>query len=278
MPEIRLTDDPGLSRGSYRINIQGVEHAMGILHSDRLLALVEEQAKQNYSDLVTEPVYGAPAVWIDHSAQEAAALSGQTIVSPCEILATHILESLRKNLSRLLTFKSLQRLLDELVNLSDSQRSEANRRLLDELIPDKVPLRPSKFLSEIYQLLSKRLPNYALFTPAQRQHVNLCVKRLVSNLSRILSVKMALCRLFNWHLNGSKRSILISLMQTKGLRTLLCRQRFSVNLSILSQSKFPSKQNAESRPRLSHQRSGGVSCARLSQQEGFQHQFYPLRR
>lgn len=140
MPEIRLTDDPGLSRGSYRINIQGVEHAMGILHSDRLLALVEEQAKQNYSDLVTEPVYGAPAVWIDHSAQEAAALSGQTIVSPCEILATHILESLRKNLSRLLTFKSLQRLLDELVNLSDSQRSEANRRLLDELIPDKVPL------------------------------------------------------------------------------------------------------------------------------------------
>lgn len=140
MPEIRLTDDPGLPRGAYRINIHGVEQAMGVLHSDRLLALVDEQGKQDQADLVSEPVYGAPAVWIDHSAQEMAALSGQTVVSPCELLATHILESLRKNLSRLLTFKALQRLLDELVNLTDTQRGDANRRLLDELVPEKVPL------------------------------------------------------------------------------------------------------------------------------------------
>ena len=140
MPEIRLTDDPSLAPGTYRINIHGVEQAMGVLQSDRLLALVDEQAMQDQTSLVSEPVYGAPAIWIDQSAQEKAALSGQTVVSPCEILATHILESLRKNLSRLLTFKALQRLLDELVNLSDTQRGDANRRLLDELVPEKVPL------------------------------------------------------------------------------------------------------------------------------------------
>ena len=140
MPEIRLTDDPSLSPGSYRINIHGVEQAKGVLHPTRLLALVDQADTGAHGDLVEEPVYGAPAKWIDHAAQESAALSGQTVVSPCEVLATHLLECLRKNLARLLTFKSLQRLLDEMVNLSDAKRGEANRRLLDELVPDKVPL------------------------------------------------------------------------------------------------------------------------------------------
>jgi flagellar biosynthesis protein FlhA len=34
----------------------------------------------------------------------------------------------------------LRRLLDEFVNLSDTARAEANRRLLDELVPEKVPV------------------------------------------------------------------------------------------------------------------------------------------
>ena len=140
MPEIRLTDDPGLASGMYRINIHGVEQAHGTLRPKQLLALVDEAANHSSSDLVSEPVYGAPALWIDQSAQEKSAMDGQTVVSPCEVLATHILECLRKNLSRLLTFKALQRLLDEFVNLSDTKRGESNRHLLDELVPDLITL------------------------------------------------------------------------------------------------------------------------------------------
>ena len=140
MPEVRLTDDPALESGTYRINVHGVEQAHGFLNPNLMLALldgIDEAADQN---TVEEPVYGAPAIWIEHDAQENSSLSGQTVVSPCEVLATHILECLRKNLGRLLTFKALQRLLDELVNLSDASRAKANRRLLDELVPEKVPL------------------------------------------------------------------------------------------------------------------------------------------
>lgn len=140
MPEIRLTDDPGLSSGMYCINVHGVEQAHGTLRPNQLLALVDESSSDGNSELVEEPVYGAPAIWIEHAEQEQSAMQGQTVVSPCEVLATHILECLRKNLSRLLTFKSLQRLLDEMVNLSDTKRGEANRRLLEELLPEKVPL------------------------------------------------------------------------------------------------------------------------------------------
>jgi flagellar biosynthesis protein FlhA len=88
---------------------------------------------------VREPVYGAPARWISPDDQEDAALQGLTVVSPPEVLATHLLEVIRANLSRLLSLRGLRRLLDEFVTLTDPQRAEANKRLLDDLIPEKVP-------------------------------------------------------------------------------------------------------------------------------------------
>jgi flagellar biosynthesis protein FlhA len=89
---------------------------------------------------VTEPVYGAPARWIKPEDQDRAAMTGTTIVTATEVLATHLLEVIRKNFSRLLTHKALRRLLDEMTNLTNPARAEANRRLIDEMIPDRVPL------------------------------------------------------------------------------------------------------------------------------------------
>lgn len=142
LPEIRLTDEPSLPSGTYTMKIQGVEQARARLFPDQILALKPDG---NTSALpagndVDEPVYGAPARWIDSSLQEQIALSGVTIVTPTEVLATHLLEVVKRNFSRLLTLKALRRILDEMVNLTDSDRSAANRKLLDQLIPDKVPM------------------------------------------------------------------------------------------------------------------------------------------
>lgn len=141
LPEIRLTDHPGMSLGTYVIRIQGVEQARAELNPDQILALAPEDIGNlpPGSDTM-EPVYGAPARWINSKDQEAAALAGVTLVTPTEILATHLLEIIKSNFSRLLTLKSLRRTLNEMVNISDPARSEANRKLLDELIPDKVPI------------------------------------------------------------------------------------------------------------------------------------------
>ena len=139
LPEIRLTDDPSLPSGSYVIRIQGVEQARAILRPNHVLALTQGEDAPGGED-VKEPVYGAPARWIDEAVQDNAALSGLTLVTPTEVLATHLLETIKRNFPRLLTLKSLRRLLEELTNLSDTRRAEANRKLLDELIPEKVPL------------------------------------------------------------------------------------------------------------------------------------------
>lgn len=141
LPEIRLTDEASLPPGTYVIRIQGVEMARARLRPDQILALIPN----GHHDLpagedVAEPVYNAPARWLDAQNQEQAALSGATIVMPTEVLATHLLEVIKRNFGKLLTFKSMRRLLDEMVNLSDAGRSDANRKLLDELIPERVPM------------------------------------------------------------------------------------------------------------------------------------------
>jgi flagellar biosynthesis protein FlhA len=156
LPEIRLTDDPMLEQGAYRIRIQGVEQAKDVLHPDQVLALLAgDGAGVPTGGDVKEPVYGAPARWIPAHAQEQAVLAGSTVVSPTEVLATHLLEVVKRNFARLMTLKALRRLLEECVSLSDPARSEANRKLFDELIPEKVPI--DLLLSVLRLLLEERI-------------------------------------------------------------------------------------------------------------------------
>jgi len=156
LPEIRLTDDPSLEPGCYRIRIQGVEQAKDRLHPDRVLALIADNRDLlPEGEDVREPVYGAPARWLPRSQQEEASLSGSTVVSPTEVLATHLLEVIKRNFPRLMTLRALRRLLEEMGNLSDPARAESNRRILDELIPDKVPV--DLLLAVLRLLLEERV-------------------------------------------------------------------------------------------------------------------------
>ena len=151
LPEIRLTDNAALRPGTYVVHVQGVEQVRDTLRSDQILALMNDaDASDLPGDVVKEPVYGAPAKWIDPKNQEVAALAGLTTVQPTEVLATHLLEIVKRNFPRLLTFKALRRRLDEMVNLSDPSRAAANRKMLDELIPDKVPF---ELLQSVLRLL-----------------------------------------------------------------------------------------------------------------------------
>ncbi|MFN3722961.1 MAG: flagellar biosynthesis protein FlhA [Paracoccaceae bacterium] len=155
LPEIRLTDEPTLPPGSYRIRIQGVERVTNRLMPDRCLVLLNEGMPAPDGIDVSEPVYGTPARWILPDMQEDAVIAGMTVVSPPEVLATHLLEVIRANLARLLSLRGLRRLLDEFLNLSDPARAESNRKLLDDMIPEKVPV--DLLLSVLRLLLEERV-------------------------------------------------------------------------------------------------------------------------
>jgi flagellar biosynthesis protein FlhA len=156
LPEIRLTDDSTLDPGQYRIRIQGVEQACDRLLPDRVLALIADNRDLlPPGDDVREPVYGAAARWVAPAMQEEAAMAGSTVVGATEVLATHLLEVIKRNFSRLLSLRALRRLLDEAVNLSDPFRAETTRKLFDELIPDKVPV--DLLLTVLRLLLEERV-------------------------------------------------------------------------------------------------------------------------
>jgi flagellar biosynthesis protein FlhA len=141
LPEIRLTDNPGLAPGSYAIRIQGVEAARSQIETDKVLVLLpDEDAEAPEGRQVAEPVYGAPARWIAPYRQEEAALMGLSVVTPTEVVATHLLEIVKASFGRLFTRRSLRKLLDEFTSPSDPRRAEANRKMLEEFVPDKVPI------------------------------------------------------------------------------------------------------------------------------------------
>ncbi len=141
LPEIHLTDSHGLTTGDYVIKIMGVAHGKYNLRPDHLLVLTQDSdAAQLSGERVKEPVFNAPAIWVEAKLSEEATLKGLTVVQPAEVLATHLLEVLKQNFSKILTLSALQHRLVEMTQLLDPIRATANKRLIDSLIPEKVPL------------------------------------------------------------------------------------------------------------------------------------------
>jgi flagellar biosynthesis protein FlhA len=141
VPPIRLTDNADLSAGDYVISIHGVETARFRLRSDCLLTIVDDgEAPELSGERVEEPVYGAPARWIPIAMRNAATGAGAPVIEPAEVLATHLLETVKSNFGRLMTRRAVRKILDEFVRTSDPAKSAANRQLLDEFVPEKVPV------------------------------------------------------------------------------------------------------------------------------------------
>lgn len=65
---------------------------------------------------------------------------GLSVVTPTEVVATHLLEIVKQNFGRLFTRRSLRKLIDEFTSPSDTRRAEANRKMLDEFVPDRFPI------------------------------------------------------------------------------------------------------------------------------------------
>jgi len=141
LPEIRLTDDPALPSGTYAIRIQGVEATRAVLRSGRSLVLLGDRPDDAPpGEDASEPVYGAPARWIDPDLTEDASALGLPVVTPTEVVATHLMETVKTGFGRLFTRRALRKLLDSFVAVSDPDRAAANRRILDEFVPEKVPV------------------------------------------------------------------------------------------------------------------------------------------
>jgi flagellar biosynthesis protein FlhA len=139
LPEVRLTDNVSLSDGDYVIKIQGVAAARANVRPGWQLVIKQDGIKIpcNHED-TTEPVYQAPAAWVRDIDREKVAALGLPVAGVNDIIATHLTETIKSNMRELVTRSAVNNMLNEFTKVSDPSRSERNKKILDEFIPDIV--------------------------------------------------------------------------------------------------------------------------------------------
>ena len=133
VPSVRIKDNLELKPCAYSIKLKGIEIAKGELMADHMMAMDPGTVIEQMEGIETkEPVFGLPAIWINEERKDEAQYNGYTVVDLSTIVATHLTEVLKTNLSELFGRQELVRLLDNF--------KEENPKVVSDLIPDIVPL------------------------------------------------------------------------------------------------------------------------------------------
>ncbi|MCF7810704.1 flagellar biosynthesis protein FlhA [bacterium] len=133
IPPIRIRDNLHLKPNDYVLKIRGNEVARGELRVGNFLALNPGNVTGKIKGLETrEPTYGLPAKWIVDNERSRAESMGYTVVEPAAVLATHIVEILKRNAHKILSREDTKKLIDNLKTTSPS--------VVEELIPSLLPL------------------------------------------------------------------------------------------------------------------------------------------
>jgi flagellar biosynthesis protein FlhA len=131
MPPVRILDNMRLPSQGYAIRVREMDAGQGEVRIGALMAM-DPNGKQVElpGEHGKEPAFGLPATWIDESLREEATFRGYTIVDPATVLTTHLTEILKDNMSDLVSYAEMQKLLKDL--------PAEQKKLADDLIPGTV--------------------------------------------------------------------------------------------------------------------------------------------
>ncbi len=150
VPSVRIRDNIQLPSTGYAIKLRGVKAAGGELMSHHLLALDTTGMARAIEGVPTkDPSFGIPAVWIRPESRLEAEGRGFSVVEPAVVLSTHLMESIRRHASELLTRQNVRELLDTLKEtnpvLVDNVAAKLSlgivHRVLQRLLKEGVPVR-----------------------------------------------------------------------------------------------------------------------------------------
>ena len=131
MPAVRILDNVQLEANSYVIKIKEVEAGSGKIWPNQYMVMDPNGGQVNLPGVhTTEPTFGLPATWIDVAQKEEASLKGYTVVDAATVLSTHLTELLKTNVSELLSYAEVQKLLKEL--------PKEQGELLKDIMPGQI--------------------------------------------------------------------------------------------------------------------------------------------
>ena len=129
VPSVRIKDNLELKPGGYQLKIKGIIVAEAELMPDHFLAMDPGTVIEKIDGVETvEPVFGLDAVWINEELKEDAQYNGYTVVDLSTVLATHLTEIIKTNLSEMFGRQELVHVLDNL--------KQEYPKIVDDLIPE----------------------------------------------------------------------------------------------------------------------------------------------
>jgi flagellar biosynthesis protein FlhA len=148
MPSVRILDNVQLEANTYIIKIKEVDAGNGKIWPNQFMAMDPSGNQVSVPGIhTTEPTFGLPATWVDASLKEEASLKGYTVVDAATVLSTHLTELLKANMSDLLSYGEVQKLLKEL--------PKEQAELVKDIVPSQVTI--SGIQRVLQLLLSERI-------------------------------------------------------------------------------------------------------------------------
>ncbi len=115
LPSVRLVDNVQLESNHYVIKMKEIDSGNGVVFPNQYMAMDPAGGQVQLPGAhMLEPTFGLPATWIDESLRDEAQLRGYTVVDPATVIATHLTEIIKNNMSELLSYAEVQKLLKDL--------------------------------------------------------------------------------------------------------------------------------------------------------------------
>ena len=133
MPSVRILDNVQLESNAYVIKIKEVESGTGRVWPGQHMVMDPAGGQVNLAGVhTTEPTFGLPATWVDSGLKEEAAVRGYTVVDAATVLATHLTELIKANVSELLSYGEVQKLIKEL--------PKEQGELVKDIVPSQIAI------------------------------------------------------------------------------------------------------------------------------------------
>jgi flagellar biosynthesis protein FlhA len=182
MPAVRILDNVQLDANTYIIKIKEVEAGTGRVWQGQYMVM-DPAGKQVTLPGVhtTEPTFGLPATWIDAALKEEASVKGLTVVDAATVLATHLTELIKTNMSELLSYGEVQKLIKDL----PKEQSE----LIKDIVPAQITISGIQRVLQI--LLAERVSIRDLSTILEGIADGLAATRNASMLAEHVRARLA---------------------------------------------------------------------------------------
>jgi flagellar biosynthesis protein FlhA len=182
MPSVRILDNVQLESNVYVIKIKEVESGTGRVWPGQYMVMDPAGGQVNLAGVhTTEPTFGLPATWVDAALKEEAAVRGYTVVDAATVLATHLTELIKANVSELLSYAEVQKLIKEL--------PKEQGELVKDIVPGQITMTGIQRVLQF--LLAERISIRDLGTILEGIADGLSFTRNPSTLSEHVRVRLA---------------------------------------------------------------------------------------